>query len=90
MREGRSHILIAHCPKLEYPDQGDAEPAVQSSQRKQGQHRGNEIALCGCHRESGWQLGRNDTLHQKCEPDKPETVQEEERTQGIDARMGAN
>jgi hypothetical protein len=39
-------------------------------------------------RESGWQLGRNDTLHNG-EPDKSETVQEEETTQGIDARLGA-
>jgi hypothetical protein len=75
--------------KTEYPYQGDAEPAAQSSQRKQGQHRGNEIAICGWHRESGWQLGRNDALHQEGEPNKSETVQEEERTQGIDARLGA-
>ena len=38
---------IGSAPKVEYPDQGDAEGAVQSSQGKQGQHRGNEIAICG-------------------------------------------
>ena len=80
---------IGTAPKVEYPDQGDADRAVQSGQRKQGKQRGNEIAICGWHRESGWQLGRNNTLHQEGEPDKSETVQEEERTQGIDARLGA-
>src|SRR5262249_11441693 len=80
---------IGTAPKVEYPDQGDAEPAAQSSQRNQGQHRGSQIAICGWHRESGWQPGRNDTLHQECKPDKSETVQEEERTQGIPARLGA-
>src|SRR5262249_33632266 len=74
---------IGSAPKIECPDHRDADPAAQSSQRKQGQQRSNEIAICG------WQFGRNDTLHQECEPDKSETVQEEERTQGISARLGA-
>src|SRR5262249_36956267 len=80
---------IGSAPKVEYPDQGDAEGAVQSSQCKQGQHRGNEIAICGWHRESGRQIGRDDTPHQECEPDKSKTVQKEQRTQCVDAPLSA-
>src|SRR5262249_57840380 len=51
--------------KTECPDHRDAARAAQSSQRNQGQQRSNEIAICGWHRESGWQFGRDNTLHQE-------------------------